>query len=269
MQVLSGIRAKSRFQLAAVLRRHRGAVTVKEAAVVLHLPALDTAKLMARWVQQGWLARVRRGLYVPVPVEGFTAEGATHNPGLLAAHVFAPCYLAGWSAATHWGLTPRTAPVVMVSTTRKVGRAEMTFGGSNYQIKKITPAQFFGTKAVWRDGTWIKISDPHKTIVDMLDDPGLGGGARGVERVFRAYFETPLRDLDQLIAYAQQMKNGAIFKRLGWLLERCGVTDATALAAVRAHLTAGNAKIDARLICNRLITRWRLWIPKDDATSRA
>ena len=82
-------------------------------------------------------------------------------------------------------------------------------------------------------------------------------------------WETPQKDLDQLIAYAQQMKNGAIFKRLGWLLERGGGTDATALAAVRARLTAGNAKIDARLACDRLITRWRLWVPKDDAPSRA
>jgi len=93
MKMLAGIEKKTRRQLAEVLRRSRGTVTVEEASAILGMSRLDTAKLMARWAQQGWLTRVRRGLYVPVPLEARTPDVALEDPWVIAARVFAPCYL--------------------------------------------------------------------------------------------------------------------------------------------------------------------------------
>lgn len=52
-----------------------------------------------------WLARVRRGAYVPVPIESPSADVALEDPWSVAMTTFAPCYMGGWSAAEHWGLT--------------------------------------------------------------------------------------------------------------------------------------------------------------------
>jgi len=61
----------------------------------------DAAKLLARWVGQGWLVRIRRGLYAPVPLEATSSEQVLSNPWVLVEQVFAPGYVGGWSAAEH------------------------------------------------------------------------------------------------------------------------------------------------------------------------
>ena len=55
--------------------------------------------------------------------------------------------------------------------------------------------------------------------------------------------------------------NGAVFKRLGFLLAQTK-GDVKLLDALGERLTTGNAKLDPALPCRRLVTKWRLWIPK-------
>src|SRR5262249_1528253 len=60
---------------------------------------------------------------------------------------------------------------------------------------------------------------------------------------------------------------GAVFKRVGFLLERRG-GPAELIAACRERLSAGNARLDPAISCRRLVKRWRLWIPASWAESR-
>lgn len=114
---------------------------------------------------------------------------------------------------------------------------------------------------MWREGVQIHLSDPTKTVIDMLDDPAVGGGVRTVEDILKAHLASQEKDLDRLLDYASRMKNGAVDKRLGYLLERSGIVEEKILSKVRARLTQGNAKLDPALPAARLITRWRLWVP--------
>ena len=45
------------------------------------------------------------------------------------------------------------------------------------------------------------VSDPSRTIVDVLDDPSLGGGIRNVADVLREYFQGEHRDDELLVEY--------------------------------------------------------------------
>ena len=119
----------------------------------------------------------------------------------------------------------------------------------------------FGTKTVWRGRTQIAVSDVHRTIIDMLDVPDLGAGIQHVADCLATYFDRKDRDDDKLIAYADRLGNGAVFKRLGFLAERGPGTTAL-VEACRARLTQGNAKLDPELSCRRLISRWRLLMPE-------
>ena len=58
---------ESRARLAAVLRKSGDFVTVTDARQALGVDRVAAAKILARWHQQGWIPRVRRGLYVPAP----------------------------------------------------------------------------------------------------------------------------------------------------------------------------------------------------------
>jgi predicted transcriptional regulator of viral defense system len=64
------------------------------------------------------------------------------------------------------------------------------------------------------------------------------------------------------LQYAKQLGNGAVFKRLGFMLERFAPQEKDAIARCLAALTKGNTKLDSKLPAEKLITRWRLWVPE-------
>ena len=101
----------------------------------------------------------------------------------------------------------------------------MIYGGIKFKLKTIRPYKVFGTKTVWRGSVKIQVSDSSKTIIDLLDDPALGGGMRVIKDFFIEYWESGYRNIDRLIEYAEKMKNKTIFKRLGFLLEAGGLLD--------------------------------------------
>ena len=263
---LVGIEKKGRERLIGLLRKAGPTVSVKEASAILGLPSIQAAQFMARWAKQGWLIRVRRGLYAPVPLQARRPEDVVADPWIVAARVFAPGYIGGWSAAENWGLTEQIFRTVVVMTTQPRGPRKQKIQSTEFWIKKIPEQQLFGTKVVWREGAQIHLSDPAKTVIDMLDDPSVGGGARTVEDILKAYLASEEKNVDRLLDYTGRMKNGAVDKRLGYLLERSKVVGEEVLSKMRARLTQGNAKLDPALPANRLVTRWRLWVPENGGT---
>jgi predicted transcriptional regulator of viral defense system len=105
------------------------------------------------------------------------------------------------------------------------------------------------------------VSDPHRTVLDMLARPDVGGGIRHVQTCLSAYLASPEGNLTKLVEYGDRLGVGAVFKRLGFLLEGAEGAEA-ALEACRKRLTKGNAKLDPGQSSRRLITRWRLWVPE-------
>ena len=125
----------------------------------------------------------------------------------------------------------------------------------------MSEAALFGLEPVWRGNVKVQVSDPSRTIVDLLSDPMLGGGLRSTVDMLQDYLAADQKDLDLLLEYADRFGNGAVLKRLGYLLERIAPKETAAIARCRVKLTAGNTKLDPQLPAKRLITRWRLWVP--------
>jgi hypothetical protein len=71
------------------------------------------------------------------------------------------------------------------------------------------------------------------------------------------------RNLELLIDYAKRLGNGAVFKRLGFLLELLAREEEEALRACLSGLPKGNAKLDSALPAERLISKRRLWVPEN------
>jgi len=94
----------------------------------------------------------------------------------------------------------------------------------------------------------------------MLDDPATGGGIQHVADCFAQYIQRKDSEPRLLIDYADQLGNGAVFKRLGFLSERHPRGDVL-IDAAKLRLTKGYEKLDPALDCDRLITRWRLRVP--------
>jgi predicted transcriptional regulator of viral defense system len=57
-----------------VLQAAKDLVTINDAVAALGVDRLQAAKTLAHWQQQGWLKRVGRGLYVPIPLDAISTQ---------------------------------------------------------------------------------------------------------------------------------------------------------------------------------------------------
>jgi predicted transcriptional regulator of viral defense system len=260
MTEVRGLSKASRESLGKLLRRATGTISVGQAAEGLGVPRREAATWLARWASQGWLSRVKRGLYVPVPLEARTTDVALEDSWIVAERLFAPCYIGGWSAAEHWGLTEQIFRSIRVMTTQRPRNRKPIIKGTEFVVRTIMPGVLFGTKSVWRGQVRVNVSDTARTVLDMLDDPALGGGLRPTVDVFSNYLKWESKDLDLLLSYAERLDSGAVFKRLGFLLERFAPDKVAAIERCRGRLTQGYAKLDPSLRADQLVTKWRLWI---------
>jgi predicted transcriptional regulator of viral defense system len=268
MKAISGLGKTDRKRLAEVIRGTKGTASVSEAASILSISSSDASKMLSRWASKGWLSRVRRGLYVPVPLESRTVDVPLEDPWVIAERLYSPCYIGGWSATEYWDLTEQIFRTIVVMTTQKPRERNPVIKDSSFTLRTIPEKAMFGLKTVWRGQIKTLVSDPTRTILDMLSDPQLGGGIRSTVDMFVNYLKSENKNMELLIEYAKRLGNGAVFKRLGFLLERFTQDEKSTMNTCQAMLTQGNAKLDPKLTADKLVTRWRLWVPQNWAEER-
>jgi len=244
-----------------LLREGGDVLTVENAARILGMGTEDAAKALARWCKQGWLSRIKRGVYVPVPVESISRDRALEDDWVIIPELFGPAYVGGWSAAEHWDLTEQVFRDICVFTTRPVAKRHQVIHTIPFVATHIAPDQQFGTKTVWKKDKKLLVSDPSRTIVDMLSNPWAGGGIEHVIDCFKTYIRSPQFNPQQLVEYAERLGNAAVFKRLGYLAERLLDGDDFLVTACKSRLSKGNAQLDPAIKGDKLITRWRLFVP--------
>jgi len=249
-----------RARLAAVLRAANEVVSVDTVSRTLSIERRAAAKLLSRWKQQGWLRRIGHGLYIPVPLDLAGSEQVLADPWVLAPTLFNPCYVGGWTAAHHWELTEQLFNETLVFTARRATQRRVVAQGAVFVLRRVKPKSLFGLKTLWRGSVKVSISDPPRTLIDMIAAPEVGGGIDHVADSLAAYFNTKKADRELLIHYAEEFDNGVVFKRLGYLAE-ARLHDDKLAAACRSRLTQGYARFDPTLAPKKLVTSWRLWLP--------
>jgi predicted transcriptional regulator of viral defense system len=251
---------QGRAQLVRVLAAAGDVIRVDDVAGALDLDRIAAAQRLSRWMQQGWINRVGRGAYVPAAIDTLGAERTLDDPWVLVPALFAPGYIGGRTAAEHWDLTEQIFKDVVVMTTLAVRERQQSRQGVQFTLKHIDPRKLFGTKSVWRHQSRVPVSDVHRTIVDILDDPAVGGGIQHVAECLNAYLRRDDRNDANLVDYALQLGNGAVFKRLGFLAECQPGTDRLVNLCLK-NISGGHASLDPALPGARIVSKWRLRVP--------
>lgn len=259
MPTTGGISRRNRKYLEELHRQARGAFSVGEAADILGIDRTRAARLLGYLARRGWLSRVRRGLYLAVPLDARQSGSWVEDPWVVADRVFSPCYIGGWSACEHWDLTEQVFRTVLVVTAKRVRDRHVEMQGIPFQLTVRPKTALFGTVHVWRAQARVSVSDPSRTIVDVLDDPRLGGGIRTIVDVLAEYMGSEHRNDHLLIDYGDRLGNRAVFKRLGYLTERLGIDADDLLAACRERRSAGLVSLDPSVKTRgQIVRRWGL-----------
>lgn len=215
-------------QLAAAGQRIFTATQAKEVAPSVGISPGYLRESLHHLARAGWIVRLRRGLYaLSGPV-----------PGVLPLHDFEiamalvqPAAISHWSAMNHHGLTDQIPQRVFVLTSAKsVPRSRgarasadegYTVGGTVYQFVQVKPERFFGIEEVWVDEGRARVTDAERTLLDGLMAPQYCGDFSEVLHAFEV--RGPKLNVDRIIQYALRL-DAATIKRLGWVLERQGVS---------------------------------------------
>ncbi|MHB1842314.1 MAG: type IV toxin-antitoxin system AbiEi family antitoxin domain-containing protein [Sulfobacillus sp.] len=186
---------------------------------------------------------MRRGLYIAVPVDATNPAAWSEDTLVLAAVVWAPCYFTGWTAANHWALSEQVFRTTLLKTTGRVRGSAQRLLGHDYLVQHVDEATMqWGQRSEWHGDSRLRFADPARTVIDILDQPSLGGGIRHGAEILGAYLDE--YDPSTLIEYGDRLQNHAVFKRLGYMVEVLGKNLPEILAACRNRLSTGVSALD-------------------------
>ena len=257
-----GIDGEKRKLLDSLHRFGKNLFSVTEASKIMEISNEKARITLAYFTRRGWLARVKPGLYVSVPLGSINPQEYKENPWLVANRIFSPCYIGGCSAAGHWGLTDQIFNTVFVCTTKVFRRKKVKVQNVDYllKLKKI----LLHTKSTWLENVKIQISDPTMTLIDILEDPVLGGGMRHTAEMISNYFASEHRNDHNLLQYLKESSNRTIFKRLGYIVETLDINSPEVIVACLKNISAGYSVLDPAVKNKGTYnSRWHLRVNTD------
>lgn len=216
---LLGIGKSYRNKLSKVLEKNNLIIKPSQVAEILNISKQEAGRILSRWNKNGWIKRVNRGIYIPIPINSTTSSVISEEPMILVDTIFKPGYIAGFSAVKNWDFSEQIIETITYFTSKKVMKRNPVYNGIKCKIKTVSIGKMFGLKNIWIENQSIKVSDPTKTIIDIVDDPKIVGGITLFLDIFNQYVESEYFDLDLVMEYASKMNNRTIYKRLGFLFD--------------------------------------------------
>ncbi|MGH7717583.1 MAG: type IV toxin-antitoxin system AbiEi family antitoxin domain-containing protein [Gemmatimonadaceae bacterium] len=190
----------------------------------------------------------------------------------MAASLFSPCYIGGWSAAEHWGITEQLFRSTFVATAAHIRARAETYLGAAFTLVRVKPERLQQLTRVWRGSTRVLVSSRERTIVDAAMDPRWLGGFRHLADVFATYSSDPKADAQALLRELHRSGSGAATKRIGYLAEQFWPSARDLIAGALASRSTGVVKLDPALgRRGRMNSRWGLWmnVSLDGVTAHA
>ncbi len=212
-----------------------------------HWPRRRAINLLYQLRRSGWIVSLARSTYLIVPLEAGPEAAWTEDALVIAGHLAAPAAVAYWSACHYWNWTEQVPRTIFVQTTRRMRSQNRKVLGVTYRFARVLSEKFFGTIERPAGQGKFSVTDREKTLVDALDRPDLCGGIRQVIEMLPEAAEAVRWEKAE--TYLEKMGSGALYKRLGFLVEMLGgkvrvPERERRMEAWRARLTGGYAPLE-------------------------
>ena len=262
-QTITGLSQREADFLSRLAAENRSVFRIEEVAT--HWPDPTTIHaVLSRLQRGGWLKRIERGLYLLVPLSAGPSRVWTEEALVIAARLVTPSAVAYWSALRFWNFTEQMPRTIFVQSPQRKFRPSLTIEGVRYQIVTIRHQGFFGIVQRAVSEQAVPITDREKTILDTADRPDLCGGIWQLAQTLRNHWAA--LDWPKLDAYLAHFASGALYKRLGYLVETLDLPlpeRSALLADWQARMTAGIALLDPSesdrgTVAGSIHQRWRV-----------
>lgn len=207
--------------------------TLAEARSVLGASTQVTSNMLYGLVRQGWVVRVRRGVYEVAPIWATHGSFESDRFAGLSQSLEPPYYIGYRSALELYGWLQH--PVVgrlwiAVPQPRRVLRTPR-----DRVIWVVTRSDRFewGVAHKWLDSAKVSVSDPERTFLDCLHLPRHAGGITEIVAAFIRAWST--LDPDRLISHVDRLGNTSVARRLGALVESVDLEGADRLTDRLPH----------------------------------
>ncbi len=236
-------------------------VTVFSLADALRLStdeAPSVKRLIYSLVTKRKLQRIERGKYLIIPPVAWKRGEFAEQGVVIASQLVQPYYLSYWTALNFYGWTEQPSRTIFVATIKM--KAALDLQGVSFKFVKLRPTRFFGFTDRWVGPQRVRVADKEKTIVDCLDQPRYCGEiVEAVKGIWNGKKEV---DFKKVIQYADRMGNGAIIKRLGYLMSALGILTPELREELKPKVTRGFVSLDpgASKSIGKYVTEWQVMV---------
>lgn len=171
-------------------------------------PGFDRNNL-GRWVNQGYLVRLRQGYYA-FPEYREKNDFAWY----IANRIYKPSYISLHTALSFYGIIPEAVSQITSVTTLKTAAFRNSFG--DYSYKTVKENLMFGYDLKEMEGARrIMFATPEKALIDLLYLYPFYDSVRELAelRLDESYMETEI-SMERLHEYAGRIGSKALFRRI-------------------------------------------------------
>ncbi len=221
--------------------------------------------LLNQYIRAGRLVRVRRELYVTVPL-GVGPAAAVTDPMAIAARMAVDAVLAYHTALEYHGAAYTIYSRVTYLTS--IGQRPFAFQDIMYAPVPFPHVLVNGDRQNmmidegFRGTTLVHVTSRERTLVDVLDRVGLSGGW---EEAWRSLEMLSTLDLESVVTYAMTLANATTIAKVGLFLEQHAeqlAVDNGVLERLRTRVPRGLHYADrGRASTGRLVEQWHLIMP--------
>jgi predicted transcriptional regulator of viral defense system len=251
--------------------RNQKTVTLAELREALGASEGYARKLAHGLVKNGWLERLRPGLFQLVPAARGREGVADTNPLAAGAVLVSPYFYSFGTACTHHGLTEQVFSEVYLACQEE--RRPETIRDKRYVFVHVPERRFLGFEEISVLGHAVQMATTERALLDAIDRPRFAGGIGEVSRIaLRAASKLSWKALLEL---ARKWDSSALVQRLGYFvdLHRVDVTDDVRAALLDLVRTQSKIQLGSRRkwgTSGKLVRPWNVVenVPRDVLISK-
>jgi predicted transcriptional regulator of viral defense system len=172
----------------------------------------QATKLISRLVKNGWLIRIKRGLYA---ISDLSSRGFLSLSPYYVANLFVKkSYVSFELALTYYSMFDQLTSVV--TSVSQIQHKTVKLNQIEYRFINVQDKFFFGWQNIMIDGNVVCIATAEKALIDIIHFHKSKYSIDIVIEKLKEYQDSV--DMEKLIVYASQMSNSTL-KIIGFILD--------------------------------------------------